>query len=377
MARHPTWKHVDCPQCGHAARRETDTLDTFVDSSWYFLRFASQPADRPFDPAEVARWMPVAQYIGGIEHAILHLLYARFWTRALARIGKIEVTEPFASLFTQGMVTHETYSRADPANGQPVWFAPGEVERTGDAARLKADGGPVAIGRVIKMSKSKKNVVDPDEIVAKYGADAIRWFMLSDSPPERDLPWSEAGIEGCWRFVQRLWRLFGQFDAAASGEDKALDRKRDQTVAAIASDIEALSFNKAVARIYELTSATEKSAPSASRSAAIRALLLLLAPMMPHLAEEAWAAIADGENGGLIAEAAWPAVDPALLVEDEVTVAVQVKGKLRDTLTVAKGTSKEELEALALASDKVQRALDGAVVKKVIVVPDRLVNLVA
>ena len=377
LARHPTWKHVDCPQCGHAARRETDTLDTFVDSSWYFLRFASQPADRPFDPAEVARWMPVAQYIGGIEHAILHLLYARFWTRALARIGKIEVTEPFASLFTQGMVTHETYSRADPANGQPVWFAPGEVERTGDAARLKADGGPVAIGRVIKMSKSKKNVVDPDEIVAKYGADAIRWFMLSDSPPERDLPWSEAGIEGCWRFVQRLWRLFGQFDAAASGEDKALDRKRDQTVAAIASDIEALSFNKAVARIYELTSATEKSAPSASRSAAIRALLLLLAPMMPHLAEEAWAAIADGENGGLIAEAAWPAVDPALLVEDEVTVAVQVKGKLRDTLTVAKGTSKEELEALALASDKVQRALDGAVVKKVIVVPDRLVNLVA
>ena len=377
LARHPTWKHVDCPQCGHAARRETDTLDTFVDSSWYFLRFASQPADRPFDPAEVARWMPVAQYIGGIEHAILHLLYARFWTRALARIGKIEVTEPFASLFTQGMVTHETYSRADPANGQPVWFAPGEVERTGDAARLKADGGPVAIGRVIKMSKSKKNVVDPDEIVAKYGADAIRWFMLSDSPPERDLPWSEAGIEGCWRFVQRLWRLFGQFDAAASGEDKALDRKRDQTVAAIASDIEALSFNKAVARIYELTSATEKSAHSASRSAAIRALLLLLAPMMPHLAEEAWAAIADGENGGLIAEAAWPAVDPALLVEDEVTVAVQVKGKLRDTLTVAKGTSKEELEALALASDKVQRALDGAVVKKVIVVPDRLVNLVA
>ena len=377
LARHPTWKHVDCPQCGHAARRETDTLDTFVDSSWYFLRFASQPADRPFDPAEVARWMPVAQYIGGIEHAILHLLYARFWTRALARIGKIEVTEPFASLFTQGMVTHETYSRADPANGQPVWFAPGEVERTGDAARLKADGGPVAIGRVIKMSKSKKNVVDPDEIVAKYGADAIRWFMLSDSPPERDLPWSEAGIEGCWRFVQRLWRLFGQFDAAASGEDKALDRKRDQTVAAIASDIEALSFNKAVARIYELTSATEKSAPSASRSAAIRALLLLLAPMMPHLAEEAWAAIADGENGGLIAEAAWPAVDPALLVEDEVTVAVQVKGKLRDTLTVAKGTGKADLEALALASDKVQRALDGAVVKKVIVVPDRLVNLVA
>ncbi|NOW45580.1 leucyl-tRNA synthetase [Novosphingobium sp. SG751A] len=372
LDRHPTWKHVDCPQCGHAARRETDTLDTFVDSSWYFLRFASQPDDAPFDPAEIARWLPVGQYIGGIEHAILHLLYARFWTRALARIGKIDVTEPFASLFTQGMVTHETYSRVDPGNGQPIWFAPSDVERTSEGGTLKADGAPVDIGRVIKMSKSKKNVVDPDEIVETYGADAIRWFMLSDSPPERDLPWSEAGIEGCARFVQRLWRLFAQYDAAATGEDKAVDRKAHQTVHAIAADIEALSFNKAVARIYELTGVVEKAAPSASRSAAIKAVLLLIAPMMPHLAEEAWATIGDD----LIAEAAWPAVDPALLVDDEVTIAVQVKGKLRDTLTVAKGTAKEELEALALASEKVQRALEGAAIKKVIVVPDRLVNLV-
>ena len=383
LARHATWKHVDCPQCGKPARRETDTLDTFVDSSWYFLRFASQPADRPFDPAEVARWMPVAQYIGGIEHAILHLLYARFWTRALARIGKIEVTEPFASLFTQGMVTHETYWDMEPVPGvldkfgktaaTMKWYAPDEVRIEHGAAFLRSTGKQINRGNVIKMSKSKKNVVDPDEIVAKYGADAIRWFMLSDSPPERDLPWSEAGIEGCARFVQRLWRLFAQYDAAATGEDKPLDRKRDQTVAAIADDIEALSFNKAVARIYELTSATEKAAPSASRSAAIRALLLLVAPMMPHLAEEAWSNI--GES--LIAQAAWPPVDPALLVEDEVTVAVQVKGKLRDTLTVTKGLGKDELEALALASDKVQRALDGATVKKVIVVPDRLVNIVA
>ncbi|HEX7751313.1 MAG TPA: class I tRNA ligase family protein, partial [Novosphingobium sp.] len=213
--------------------------------------------------------------------------------------------------------------------------------------------------------------------VADYGADAIRWFMLSDSPPERDLPWSEAGIEGCARFVQRLWRLFGQYDANASGEDKPLDRKRDQAVAAVAEDIEALSFNKAVARIYELASAVEKAAPSASRSQAIRALLLLVAPMMPHLAEEAWAAIGANGTGSLVAEAAWPTFDPALLIEDEVTIAIQVKGKLRDTLTVAKGTTKEELEALALASDKVQRALEGAAVKKVIVVPDRLVNLVA
>ncbi|MDR2858237.1 MAG: leucine--tRNA ligase [Novosphingobium sp.] len=379
LLRHPVWKHVACPQCGGPAERETDTLDTFVDSSWYFLRFASQPADKPFDRESLARWLPVEQYIGGIEHAILHLLYARFWTRALERIGLIDVREPFASLFTQGMVTHETYSRSDAAGGQPVYFSPGEITRSADGATLKADGAPVEIGRVIKMSKSKKNVVDPDEIVATYGADALRWFMLSDSPPERDLPWSEAGIEGCGRFVQRLWRLFGQRGAGGAGadthEDRALDRKVHQTVAAVAADIEALSFNKAVARIYELTAAIEKAPYSASRSEAISKLLLLVAPMMPHLAEEARQQFNVGI--GLVAHAAWPEADPALLADDEVTVAVQVRGKLRDTLTVARGTSREELEALALASDKVQRALDGAEVRKVIVVPDRLVNLVA
>jgi leucyl-tRNA synthetase len=371
LERHPTWKHVSCPKCSVPARRETDTLDTFVDSSWYFLRFASQPADKPFDREAIAKWLPVEQYIGGIEHAILHLLYARFWTRALQHIGLIDVTEPFASLFTQGMVTHETYRST---GGEQRWLAPDEVERGTNGAIEKATGLPVELGRVIKMSKSKKNTVDPDEIVARFGADAVRWFMLSDSPPERDLPWSVAGIEGCARFVQRLWRLFGQFDPAALGEDLALDRKRDRAVAAVAEDISALSFNKAVARIYELAGAIDKAPPSASRSAAIRVLLLLAAPMMPHLAEEAWASI--GEEG-LVADAAWPPVDPALLVEDEVTVAVQVKGKLRDTLTVPKGTANAELEALALASDKVQRALDGAAVRKVIVVPDRLVNLVA
>ena len=386
--RHPSWKHVDCPKCGAPARRETDTLDTFVDSSWYFLRFASQPGDKPFDREAIAKWLPVEQYIGGIEHAILHLLYARFWTRALAHIGLIDVKEPFASLFTQGMVTHETYSVRRIVTDQQreewtfnpegeasidFWLSPTEVERRADGLFEKSTNLPVQVGRVIKMSKSKKNVVDPDEIVATHGADAIRWFMLSDSPPERDLPWSESGIEGCARFVQRLWRLFGQYDANATGEDKPLDRKRDQTVAAAAEDIEALGFNKAVARIYDLANAIDKAAPSASRSAAIRTLLLLVAPMMPHLAEEAWSKIGEG----LIAEADWPTFDPALLVEDEVTVAIQVMGKLRDTLTVAKGLPKEELEALALASDKVQRALEGKSVKKVIVVPDRLVNLVA
>jgi leucyl-tRNA synthetase len=372
LERHPTWKHVDCPKCGAAARRETDTLDTFVDSSWYFLRFASQPADRPFDPEEVAKWMPVQHYIGGIEHAILHLLYARFWTRALAHIGKISVQEPFAALFTQGMVTHEVYSRTDAARGVPVYFSPEEVNRTSDGATLLADGAPVEVGRVIKMSKSKKNVVDPDAIIARHGADAVRWFMLSDSPPERDLPWSDAGIEGCARFVQRLWRLFAAYDAGAEGEDKSLDRKTHQTIAAVASDIEALGFNKAVARIYELTGAVEKAAPSASRSAAIRALVHLAAPMMPHLAEEAWATMGEG----LIADAAWPDVDPALLVDDEVTIAIQHMGKLRDTVTAPKGASKEDLEALALASANLQRSLDGAAVRKIIVVPDRLVNIV-
>ena len=372
LDRHPTWKHASCPGCGGDAVRETDTLDTFVDSSWYFLRFASQPADRPFDPAEVAKWLPVEQYIGGIEHAILHLLYARFWTRALARIGMIEVKEPFASLFTQGMVTHETYSRED--GGRTVYYAPDEISREAERALLTADGGAVEIGRVVKMSKSKKNTVDPDTIVARYGADAVRWFMLSDSPPERDLPWSEAGIEGCWRFVQRLWRLFGQYDAGAAGEDQALTRRRHRTVAAVAQDVEALAFNKAVARIYELTSAVEKAAPGAARSEAIRTLALLVAPMMPHLAEEAWKAM--GQEG-LVSQAAWPAVDTALLVEDEVTIALQHMGKLRDTITAPKGASKGDLEALALANEKLQRSIAGAQVKKVIVVPDRLVNVVA
>ncbi|UAB78586.1 leucine--tRNA ligase [Erythrobacter sp. SCSIO 43205] len=368
LERHATWKHTSCPKCGGEARRETDTLDTFTNSSWYFLRFASQPADKPFDAEEIARWMPVEHYIGGIEHAILHLLYARFWTRALAHIGKFDVKEPFASLFTQGMVTHETYRLGDRG-----WLSPDEVRIEGEKAFALEGGEEVERGRVIKMSKSKKNVVDPDNIIRDYGADAVRWFMLSDSPPERDLPWSEAGIEGCYRFVQRLWRLFEQLDESATGEDKGLARRAHQTIVAVAEDIEALSFNKAVARIYELTGATEKAKPSESRNFAIRALLHMVSPMMPHLAEEAHAKMG-GE--ALIAESPWPEHDEAMLVEDEVTIAVQHKGKLRDTLTAPKGASKEDLEAMALASEKVQRSLDGAQIRKVIVVPDRLVNIV-
>lgn len=373
LDRHPTWKHVACPACGKPAVRETDTLDTFADSSWYFIRFASQPSDKPFDRATVEQWLPVGQYIGGVEHAILHLLYARFWTRALQHMGQLGFAEPFTGLFTQGMVTHETYSRDQGEGLPPVYFAPGEVDRTSDGATLIADQAPVEVGRVIKMSKSKKNVVDPDDIIAQYGADAVRWFMLSDSPPERDLPWTESGIEGSWRFVNRVWRLFGEADASAQGQDKALDRKLHQTIDGVARDIEALGFNKAVAKIYELVNAIEKAKPSASRTSAIRTLALLVAPMTPHLAEEGWA---DMGQDGLVADAAWPAVDPALLVDDEVTIACQVMGKLRDTITVAKGTPKDELERLAMAAPNVARALDGATPRKVIVVPDRLVNLV-
>ena len=370
LDRHPTFSQVDCPKCHQPARRETDTLDTFVDSSWYFIRFASQPHDKPFDRAVAEKWLPVDQYIGGVEHAILHLLYARFWTRALNHIGLIDVKEPFASLFTQGMVTHQTYQDA---NG--TWLSPEQVRREGDMWTIIDSGTPAVAGRIEKMSKSKKNVVDPDDIVDQYGADAVRWFMLSDSPPERDLEWSEAGIEGCWRFVQRLWRLTSQV-SGAEGTEKTLDRKTHQIIAGVGADIEALAFNKAVAKIYDLANAIEKSVPSASRDAAIRTIVLLSAPMVPHLAEEAWTHLGAHSGGGLIADASWPVVDPALLEEDEVTIAIQVRGKLRDTLTVAKGTPQAEMEALALASQKVQHAIDGADIKKIIVVPDRLVNIV-
>ncbi len=365
LDRHPTWKHVDCPSCGKPAVRETDTLDTFADSSWYFIRFASQPDDKPFDKAVAEQWLPVGQYIGGVEHAILHLLYARFWTRALQHIGMIDVAEPFAGLFTQGMVTHETYKSSD---GR--WLSPGEIEEGIETAT----GQPVTVGRVEKMSKSKKNTVDPEPIVDQYGADAVRWFMLSDSPPERDLEWSENGIEGAWRFIQRLWRLVGDVSGSVEGEDIGLRKVAHRTVKGVAEAIEGLQFNKAVALIYTLANAVEKAKPSADRTAALGTLLRIVAPMVPHLAEEAWAA--QGHEG-LIADAAWPAVDPAMLVDDEVTVAVQVNGKLRDTLVMPKGTAKDAAEAQAMASEKVIRALEGKAPKKVIVVPDRLVNIVA
>ena len=410
LDRHPTWKHVACSSCGGAAQRETDTLDTFADSSWYFIRFASQPDDKPFDRAVAEQWLPVGQYIGGVEHAILHLLYARFWTRALKHIGKLDIAEPFAGLFTQGMVTHETYSCPSLdylAAGK--WISPAEVEQRPDGLFFRGTDAPVVRGRVEKMSKSKKNTVDPNPIVDRYGADAVRWFMLSDSPPERDLEWSENGIEGAHRFTQRLWKLLNPprlgvgdqplggggaptardphlasapppFAEEANGppppagEDLSLRKLAHRTTALVAEDIEALQFNKAVARLYTLVNAIEKASPSADRDTAVATLLRLVAPMTPHIAEEAWSLAG---NPGLIADAAWPEVDAALLHDDEVTIAVQVNGKLRDTLTMPKGAPRADIEAAALASEGVIRILAGAAPRKVIVVPDRLVNLVA
>ena len=389
LDHHPTWKHVNCPQCGGAARRETDTMDTFVDSSWYFARFTAPQAETPTIPAVANRWLPVDQYIGGVEHAILHLLYSRFFTRAMKATGHVDLDEPFKGLFTQGMVTHETYKSP---TGE--WVPPTEVvvEANGEqrSARHITSGEPIAIGSVEKMSKSKKNVVDPDEIVASYGADTARWFMLSDSPPERDVQWTEAGVEGASRFQQRVWRLMHDIlaldeqskETVASSDSNALGLRKviHRAVAGIGQDIEGLGFNRAVARIYELTNALAKAkegSPGPAMRAALREgiekLVLLINPMMPHLAESCWEALG---KQGLVADASWPDVDPALLVDDEVTLPIQINGKRRAEITVAKGTPAAEVETLVLALDAVQKALDGKTPKKIVVVPDRIVNVV-
>jgi leucyl-tRNA synthetase len=389
LDRHPTWKHVNCPSCGKPARRETDTMDTFVDSSWYYARFCAPRADKPVDLEAAKYWLPVDQYIGGIEHAILHLLYSRFFARAMMETGHLHLKEPFEGLFTQGMVTHETYKIGN------RWLLPSEVRIEGEGDKRRAyeiaTGQPVEIGSIEKMSKSKKNLVDPDDIISTYGADCARWFMLSDSPPERDVIWTEAGVSGASRFMQRVWRLIHELlpKAAPKGSPKpaefcsealALRRAAHKTLYRVGQNIENLRFNVAVAQIYEFTSTLQSalghSGPGmdwAIREAA-EFLVQMFGPMMPHLAEECWERL--GYNT-LLADQPWPAVEEVLLVDDTITIAVQVNGKRRDELTIARDASQAQIEAAALKLESVIRALDGRPVKKVIVVPQRIVNVVA
>ncbi|MDX5365990.1 MAG: leucine--tRNA ligase, partial [Alphaproteobacteria bacterium] len=388
LARHPSWKHVDCPECGGKAERETDTFDTFVDSSWYYARFTAPRATTPTVKDLVEHWLPVDQYIGGIEHAILHLLYARFFNRAMKRTGHVEAAEPFAGLFTQGMVNHETYRDA-----AGRWVAPSDIAietvNGKRVARRLDDGSPVTIGSVEKMSKSKKNTVDPEDIIAKYGADTARWFMLSDSPPDRDVQWTDQGAEGAWRFTQRLWRMVTEkpdelspkgaaLPASFTEGELALRRAAHQALAAAGDDIENLRFNRAVARVYELANAISGFSETGEaakwvRREATELLVQIVGPMMPHLAEECWAAL--GHDVPLTGTE-WPVADKALLVEDSVTIAVQVNGKRRDELTIARDADKETVERAALALEKVEKAIDGKPVRKIIVVPGKIVNIV-
>ncbi|MEO6839227.1 MAG: leucine--tRNA ligase [Bradyrhizobium sp.] len=393
LDHHPTWKHVACPQCGGKAVRETDTMDTFVDSSWYFARFTDPwNENAPTTPDVVNRMMPVDQYIGGVEHAILHLLYSRFFIRAMKATGHIGMEEPFAGMFTQGMVVHETYQKADGA-----YVTPAEVRietgANGKRATLLTSGEDISIGAIEKMSKSKKNTVDPDDIIATYGADVARWFMLSDSPPDRDVIWSDERVQGASRFVQRLWRLVHESaeiaksapaarPASFGADALALRKAAHGALDKVSTGIEKLHFNVCLAHIREFANALaevlgREGTPSPDLVWAVREtaviLVQLFAPMMPHLAEECWLVL--GQQG-LVSEANWPQIERDLLVEDTVTLVVQVNGKKRGEVTVASQAQNPEIEAAVLALDTVKQALDGKAVRKVIIVPKRIVNVV-
>ncbi|WP_305967663.1 MULTISPECIES: leucine--tRNA ligase [unclassified Mameliella] len=377
LDRHPTWRDCACPSCGKPAKRETDTMDTFVDSSWYFARFTAPRAETPTDMEEAAYWMNVDQYIGGIEHAILHLLYSRFFARAMIECGHLpeSAAEPFNALFTQGMVTHAIYQTRD-ENGRPVYHYPEDVRLEGDKGYL-ADGTEVEIIPSAKMSKSKSNVVDPMNIIATYGADTARWFVLSDSPPERDVEWTASGAEAANKHLGRVYRIAAEIaasEALATAEDAALLKETHKCIHDVTVGVESFGFNAAIARLYAFTNALSKSrAGKETKTFAARTLAQLMSPMTPHLSEEIWQMLG-GE--GLIAEAPWPKADEALLVEDTVTLPIQVNGKRRGEIEVPKDLPKEEVEKLALAHEAVVRALDGGQPKKLIVVPGRIVNVV-
>jgi leucyl-tRNA synthetase len=397
LDHHPTWKHVACPQCCGEAVRETDTMDTFVDSSWYFARFTDPWNDNaPTTRAVVDRLMPVDQYIGGVEHAILHLLYARFFTRAMKATGHIAFDEPFAGQYTQGMVVHETYRKAD-----GTYATPAEVRiesgANGRRASLLDTGEEVGIGPIEKMSKSKRNTVDPDDIITTYGADVARWFMLSDSPPDRDVIWSDERVQGASRFVQRLWRLVNESagiakaapaaqPAAFGAEALALRKAAHGALDKVSTGIERLHFNVCLAHIREFSNALSEAltregkpspdlTPDLSWAVGEAAVILvqLFAPMMPHLAEESWRVLG---QPGLVSEASWPKIERDLLVEDTVTLVVQVNGKKRGEVTVARNAQNPEIETAVLALDAVKQALGGKAVRKLIIVPMRIVNVV-
>lgn len=387
LDRHPTWKNVDCPSCGKPAQRDTDTFDTFMDSSWYFARFCSPKADEPVDPASGEYWLPVDQYIGGIEHAILHLLYSRFFMRAMHQSHHIEIDEPFDGLFTQGMVNHATFRDA---GGN--WIEPQNVIRDPDGAAKRADtGAPVEVGRVEKMSKSKKNTIDPTDVIEHFGADTARWFILSDSPPDRDMEWTDAGVQGAFRYVNRVARLIDDHLDALPGPDTAvpgdlsgeateLRQVTHKTIAGITEDYERFHFNKSVARLYELTNAISAFDNAGSSNGgtwvireALEALVRLLGPMTPHLAEEMWRQLG---HATLLTDTPWPEVEDTLIVDDTVTLAIQVSGKLRGKIDVAAGADEEAAVTAALAVSNVTAAIDGRTVRKTIFVPDKLVNFV-
>ena len=379
LDRHPAWRNCACPACGKEARRETDTMDTFVDSSWYYARFTAPNATTPTDKEQASYWMNVDQYIGGVEHAILHLLYSRFFARAMQICGHLppSAIEPFDALFTQGMVTHAIY-KSEGKDGRPVNHYPEEVALRDGKAFLLEGGAEVTIVPSAKMSKSKNNVVDPISIISSYGADTARWFVLSDSPPERDVEWTASGAEAAFKHLNRVWQLcdkIANMDKSQTGDgDKDLLRALHKTIVDVTSGVESFGFNAAIAKLYGFTATLAKSkAGYAAQHEAIMTLAQLMAPMTPHLAEDIWA----HQGGqGLIANAAWPKADPALLVEDEVTLPIQINGKRRDEITVAKDMGKDELEALVLQNNAVIKALDGATPKKLIIVPGRIVNVV-